>query len=319
MYKNQMQVKRNQIKLFLFLIFSYVNLNAEYNIFTDKKIDDYFINETDEKVIYIKRNPNNETIEEGYSPVTNIVEYDLKNHTEKILLKGCDSQSDFGSGCSYSKPILSNDNKTLYYSRDQWVTSHGVYKLDLITFQDKFITAGNDFEVIRDGKYKDYIVVNKHKYIENAGSYDQDFLVTPEGKEISAINNRESFVYYKSKIANIDSNITNLVDVLFYEWDKAHNEKNLNTFNSIYSDTLNYYNSKKVNKSFAIKDKMKLLNKFINFHQTSNLASIEVLKQNIYKLNYKKNVIYGTNKRTFSSYLIIKIDNNKPIVIEEND
>jgi hypothetical protein len=319
MYKNQMRVKKNLIKLFLILVFSSVYLNAEYNILTDKKIDDYFINETGEKMIYIKVNPNNETIEEGYVPVTNIVEYDLKNHTEKILLKGCDSQSVFASGCYYSDPILSNDNKTLYYARDQWVTSKGVYKLDLNTLQDKFITPGSNFQVIKDGKYKDYMVVNKHKYFEKGGSYDQDVLVTPDGEEISAINNRESFVYYKSKIANIDSHIANLVDVLFYEWDKAHNEKNLNTFNAIYSDTLNYYNSKKVNKSFAIKDKKKLFNKFVDFHQTSNLVGVESLKQNSYKLNYKKNVTYGSNKRTFSSYLIIKIDNNKPIVIEEND
>lgn len=319
MFKKQLKVKKNLINLFLILIFSSVYLNAEYNILIDKNIDDYFINETGEKMIYIQVNPNNDPIEEGYSPLTNIVEYDLNNRTERILLKGCNEQLNSGISCSYSKPILSNDNRTLYYERAQWATSYGVYKLDLNTFQDKFITDGNNFQVIKDGEYKNYLVVDKHKYFIDAGSYDQDVLVSPDGKEISAVNNRESFVYYKSKIANMDSNITNLVDVLFYEWDQAHNENNLNIFSSIYSDTLNYYNSKKVNKSFAIKDKKKLFKKFDNFHQISTLVNVEALKENVYKLNYKKNVSYGTNKRTFSSYLIIKIDNNKPIIIEEND
>ena len=235
------------------------------------------------------------------------IKQDLKNNIKITLIKGCNEPSTIGDGCYYSKPILLDNNRTLYYLKDQWMTSNGIYKLDLVTLENKFITDGNSFQVINEGKYKNYLIINKHKYMGKGDSFDYHYLVSPEGKQITTITNPESFSYYKSKVLKTNIDLNNLIEIFLYEWDKAHNNKNLNTFNLIYNENINYYNSRNINKSIAIKDKKELLKKFSNFYQTSSLLKIVNLGKNIYKLNYEKHVIYGENIKTFSSYLIIKI------------
>lgn len=285
----------------------------------DNSVSDYYLNETSKQLIYIEINPLNNKIREGEQPITNIIKLDLKNNNKTTLLKGCDKPSFRSDGCFYSNPILLNDNRTLYYQKDQWVVTDGIYKLDLITLENKFITDGNKFQIINDGKYKNYLVVNKHKYFKGGGSYDNDFLISPDGKEMFTITNPEAYNYYKSNVIKQNNEIMNLAKNLLYEWDKVHNNKNLDSFNLMYDENLNYYNKKNIKKSLAIEDKRRLLNKFLDFHQLSKLLKIENLEKNIYKINYEKNVSYANKRKTFFSYLIIRIINNESNIIEEND
>lgn len=298
--------------------------SQQFSEYKDWKIDnhvgDYYLGDTTTQLIYIEEiNPFNKKIEEGKQYITNIVKLDLTNNNKVTLLNGCSKPSYRGDGCVYSNPILINDDTTLYYQKDQWIVTDGIYKLDLVTLENKFITDGNEFKIINEGKYKNFLVVNKHKYLKDGGSYDSNFLISPEGKEISAVTSPESYSYYKSKSINQNNGFMNLVQNLIYEWDKAHNNKDINTFNLMYDENLNYYNKKDIKKSLIIEDKKRLLNKFLNFYQSSKILKIENLEKNIYKINYEKNVIYGEQKKTFFSYLIIKIINDKPIIIEEND
>ena len=132
------------------------------------------------------------------------------------MIKGCNEPSTIGDGCYYSKPILLDNNRTLYYLKDQWMTSNGIYKLDLVTLENKFITDGNSFQVINEGKYKNYLIINKHKYMGKGDSFDYHYLVSPEGKQITTITNPESFSYYKSKVLKTNIDLNNLIEKKVY-------------------------------------------------------------------------------------------------------
>jgi dipeptidyl aminopeptidase/acylaminoacyl peptidase len=88
----------------------------------------------------------------------------------------------------FSRPQFSVDNKQVFFLSEAWVTSSSVQKVQVQTGTVKFVTAGNSLEVIRDGKYKGDLRVNLHRYKPDAsGSYDCDYIFTPEGKEINLI------------------------------------------------------------------------------------------------------------------------------------
>lgn len=106
-------------------------------------------------------------------------------------------------------------------------------------------------------------------------------------------------------------------DFLF-DWDRAHNSKNFDLFNSLYSDKVNYYRNQNENKLYIISDKKKLLNKTKDFNQRSELIKFEddILGLKVY---YDKHTYYSDKKRTFSSYLIIVKNNDTFNILEEND
>lgn len=106
-------------------------------------------------------------------------------------------------------------------------------------------------------------------------------------------------------------------DFLF-DWDRAHNSKNFDLFNSLYSDKVNYYRNENENKSYIISDKKKLLKKTQDFNQRSELIKFEddILGIKVY---YDKHTYYSDKKRTFSSYLIIAKNNGTFNILEEND
>ncbi len=76
-------------------------------------------------------------------------------------------------------------------------TSAAIHKYDLTTETEKFISAGNSLFLIPDGKYKDYLIVEKHKYYSNGGSYDYLWLVNNEGKEIREIGEVDETIVQK--------------------------------------------------------------------------------------------------------------------------
>ena len=46
------------------------------------------------------------------------------------------------------------------------------------------MTPGNEYRVVMDGKYTSDLIVTQHRYREQGGSYDWDWLLTPAGKQI---------------------------------------------------------------------------------------------------------------------------------------
>ena len=91
----------------------------------------------------------------------------------------------------FSVPQFSQDSKTIYFLSAAWATSSAVHRLDLTTKEEMFIAPGNSLQVMRDGKHKGCLKVNQHRYYEGGGSYDSDYLLSPEGEEIEKIEDSE--------------------------------------------------------------------------------------------------------------------------------
>jgi len=87
----------------------------------------------------------------------------------------------------FADPQFSNNSKDIYFLSAAWATSGAVHRLDLQTKEERFISSGLNFEVIRKGRFKGNLRINKHKYYKEGGSYDCDYIVTPNGKEIKII------------------------------------------------------------------------------------------------------------------------------------
>ena len=93
------------------------------------------------------------------------------NHPEKTMIDPNDLQ-------------FSPDSKTLYFATSAWATSGAIHAIDVNGKNLRFITAGNEYHVVTDGKYRGDLIVNQHRYHDQGGSYDWDWLFTPQGKQI---------------------------------------------------------------------------------------------------------------------------------------
>ena len=82
---------------------------------------------------------------------------------------------------------FSNDSKAIYFLTDAWTTSAAVHRVDLQSRRQTYIAPGNSLEVIREGKFKGDLKVRQHRYHKERGSYDCDYILSPEGKEIAVI------------------------------------------------------------------------------------------------------------------------------------
>ncbi|MFS1538199.1 MAG: hypothetical protein ACL7BU_05300 [Candidatus Phlomobacter fragariae] len=90
-------------------------------------------------------------------------------------------------------------NEDIYFLSSAWAISGEIYKINWnkiinvvnqipITIDDiKFITNGSSLYIIQNGKYRGYIISNKHKYRAKGSSYDTYVLISPLGKEIKEI------------------------------------------------------------------------------------------------------------------------------------
>lgn len=93
------------------------------------------------------------------------------DHPEKTIIDPNDLQ-------------FSPDSKTLYFATSAWATSGAIHAVDADGKNLRFITAGNEYHVVIDGKYRGDLIVNQHRYHDQGGSYDWDWLFTPTGKQI---------------------------------------------------------------------------------------------------------------------------------------
>jgi hypothetical protein len=84
----------------------------------------------------------------------------------------------------FSNLVLSPDGRTLYFLAFAWATSNAIHALDLATRAVSFVSPGNEILVIRNGEYRGDLVVQKHKDLVGGGSYDQYWVVAPDGREL---------------------------------------------------------------------------------------------------------------------------------------
>ncbi|MDX9779368.1 MAG: membrane lipoprotein lipid attachment site-containing protein [Patescibacteria group bacterium] len=84
---------------------------------------------------------------------------------------------------------FSTDSNYLYFFSRAWTTSLAVFSVNIKTGEIFFITDSNYLEVIKEGKYKDMIITNHHRYYnDREGSYDHYYITNPTtGEDIKEI------------------------------------------------------------------------------------------------------------------------------------
>ncbi|MFP3558862.1 TonB family protein [Paraburkholderia sp. SIMBA_049] len=82
---------------------------------------------------------------------------------------------------------FSPDGLTLYFSTAAWATSGAIHAVPIQGGHTRFITNGNGFAFVQQGKYAGYLVTSQHRYMEGRGSWSPYVLVSPEGKEIKVL------------------------------------------------------------------------------------------------------------------------------------
>ena len=78
--------------------------------------------------------------------------------------------------------MRSLDGGYSYRLVDRYATSAEVVQVRRADGKTRDVIDGNSVSVIRDGPYRGYLLVSRHKYRGEAGAYDPTDLVRPDGK-----------------------------------------------------------------------------------------------------------------------------------------
>ena len=97
------------------------------------------------------------------------------NHTRKVIVDPSDLK-------------FSPDNKTLYFETSALPTSDALHAIDVNGKNLRYVTNGNEYRVVQNGRFKGDLIVNQHRARFRGdtplGTYDWDWLFTPQGKQI---------------------------------------------------------------------------------------------------------------------------------------
>jgi hypothetical protein len=86
---------------------------------------------------------------------------------------------------TFDNPRFSLDGGYVYVDATAWTTSSAVHQINVKTGQERFVTAGWNNGIIREGPYRGYLLVGQHRYFQKPepGSYNPVFVVRPDGEE----------------------------------------------------------------------------------------------------------------------------------------
>lgn len=138
-----------------------------------------------EKIVFIHKNGRSQ-----------IVLLDLTSKAREVILNE-KADAEASKNMQEFSNLTFSDDTMIYFSTVAWVTSNAIHRLNIQTLKSSFVTDGNDYVVIKSGKMKGYLIVNKHKYKADGGSYDDDWLVSPSGQTIQKVKNKELYKVYK--------------------------------------------------------------------------------------------------------------------------
>jgi hypothetical protein len=111
------------------------------------------------------------------------------------LLDGHGADNPQSGLCAFAHKQFSTDGSRLYFDTPAWATSDAVHVMDVAKGTEKFFLPGSVVRVLagcRDKRYRDALIVNQHRYFVFSGSYDWDWLFSPQGKEIGPVGENSS-------------------------------------------------------------------------------------------------------------------------------
>jgi dipeptidyl aminopeptidase/acylaminoacyl peptidase len=82
---------------------------------------------------------------------------------------------------------FSTNGRLLYFVTPAWATSGAVHVVDTTSGKERYLFPGNDLKIVTAGEYKDYLLVQQHRYFIGGGSYDWFWLLRTDGKEIGPV------------------------------------------------------------------------------------------------------------------------------------
>jgi dipeptidyl aminopeptidase/acylaminoacyl peptidase len=131
-----------------------------------------------------------------------LVDSDVKR--SELLISGRQDDDPQKTLAGLSSPQFSPTGKKVYFLSEAWVTSLAVHVVDIQSKVESFISPGNTLAVIQHGKYRGYLIVQKHKYFSGVrgGSYDYYWLLTPNGKEVRGIGGENNYRKFRRYIDN---------------------------------------------------------------------------------------------------------------------
>ncbi|WP_331053220.1 hypothetical protein [Longimicrobium sp.] len=88
-------------------------------------------------------------------------------------------------------PQFSPDGMRVYFLASAWATSNAVHQVDVATGAERYLIPGNTLEVVPAGDYAGHLLVNQHRYFLAGGSYDWEWLFTPQGREVGPVGETE--------------------------------------------------------------------------------------------------------------------------------
>lgn len=86
-------------------------------------------------------------------------------------------------------PVFSLNGGFVYVESEAWVTSAAIHQINVKTGKEKFVIDGSIHALVRTGRYRGYLLAQRHIYPKNPedGAYDEVQLIRPDGKMILVI------------------------------------------------------------------------------------------------------------------------------------
>lgn len=109
---------------------------------------------------------------------------DCKTGKTRLLLSTRPSRTPERDLTSFNDVAFSLSGSYVYVLSTAWVTSDAVHQVNIKTGKEKFLTGSNTIQVIRNGPYAGYLLLQKHEYYTTGegGSYDPTYVWRPDGK-----------------------------------------------------------------------------------------------------------------------------------------
>ena len=128
------------------------------------------------------------------------------NGRDATLLVRC-RNADMKSGSADMTTVIavfrdmhfSSDGRYVFFITPAWAVSGAVHVVDTTNAKEHFVCPGNGLEVLHSGEYRDYLLVEQHRYFLGGGSYDWWWLFSRDGKEVGPVgedasNFKESYL-----------------------------------------------------------------------------------------------------------------------------
>lgn len=86
-----------------------------------------------------------------------------------------------GDPVSISRVRFSLEGGYLYAEISRWPTSNAIVQFSLSRAEGRLVIDGNGLRVMRSGPWRGFLLVSRHQYKPEGGSYDPVFVVRPDG------------------------------------------------------------------------------------------------------------------------------------------